>query len=192
MNPFAVLELPERATLTTDEVKEQFVRLSAEHHPDHPGAAAGTRERFTQINQAYQLLLSPGARLKALLQQRFPDTFEIKGALPEGLLDLFSLIGPTLQEADAFLAKKSKATSALAEALLAPQLIETQEKLGQAANAVNQHLETATARLEEIDRLLDPAKANEGALNTASVLCREFLYLEKWQAQIQSRFHELF
>lgn len=179
MNPFKVLGLPETAALSSDLLKERFQELSREHHPDQSNSDAS---RFTEINQAYQQLASSGGRLKAFLQIRHAESFELKGTLPEGLLDLFTKIGSTLQDADAFLAKKSKATTMLAEALLTPELLATQQALSESGQIVEDHLTTAEAKLPE-------AEAYD--LPQASALCRELLYLEKWRSQIQARFHEL-
>lgn len=191
MNPFAVLGLPERAALSAEEVKARFLELSAQHHPDRQTSpAAPDRNRFTEVNLAYQQLHSTGGRIKALLEHRFPESFELKGRLPEGLIGLFSKVGATLQEADAFLAKKAKANTNLAEALLAPAMIKTQGILAEAAGQVKERLDAVEARLPEIDALLERDDSPE-ALALASVLCREALYLEKWRSQIQERFHQL-
>ena len=183
MNPFTVLDLPEQASLSTQEVKARFQELSRIHHPDQQSHSTEDSNRFAEINQAYQALSTAGGRLKALLQARHGDAFKLKGTLPEGLLDLFTSVGTMLQSADSFLAKKSKATTMLAEALLAPELLTTQQELGKAMQTVNQRLEQAESKLPALETALD--------LQEASALCREFLYLEKWQGQIQARFHEL-
>ncbi len=183
MNPFAVLDLPERASLSTEEVKTRFQELSRTHHPDQQSTGSDGSKPFAEINQAYQALSTAGGRLKALLQSRHGDVFELKGTLPEGLLDLFTMVGSTLQSADSFLAKKPKATTMLAEALLAPELLTTQQGLGRAMQTVNERQAAAEASLPEIEASLE--------LGEASALCRELIYLEKWQAQIQARFHEL-
>ena len=183
MNPFRVLGLPERASLSTEEVKARFQELSRTHHPDQQNDSAEKSNDFAEINQAYQALSSPAGRLKACLQTRHGDAFELKGSLSEGLLNLFTGIGSALQTADTFLAKKSKATTLLAEALLAPELLATQQALGQAMHSVNDRLSEAETRIPEMD--------SEKDLEEASALCRELIYLEKWQSQIQSRFHEL-
>lgn len=180
MNPFAVLGLPERPTLTDAEVTERFQALSREQHPDR---AHTPSDAFTEITQAYQALRSRGQRLKALLQLRFPDTFQLKGVLPEGLLELFSVVSQALQTADTYLEKKRRATTALAEALLAPELMRVQAALGEASHVV-------TARLQDIDEEIAKFETTL-VLETASRLCRESLYLEKWQSQIQQRFHDL-
>ena len=190
MNPFTVLGLPERVAVSPATVMERFRELSAAHHPDGQGASSADRERFTEINQAYGQLRTAGGRLKALLQARFPEAWETKGSLPDGLLGLFSRVSAILQRADAFLARKAKASTALAEALLAPDLLSTREQLIRAGNLVEQHLERAEARLPGIDAAIDGCEAT--AQQEASALCQEVLYLEKWQSQIRNRIQGLF
>lgn len=186
-NPFAILDLPESAALDDAEVQERFVQLSAACHPDRMEANPDDRQRFTEINEAHRQLRTPGGRLKALLQLRFPDAFAVKRAVPDALLTLFSDIGATLQDADAYVKKKSQATTEISQALLAPQLLEVQRGLSTAQTRLDERQDALAARLPEIERSLkDPA-----GLEAASRCCRELLYLEKWRSQIRERFHQL-
>lgn len=185
MNPFETLGLPSSPALTDEEVHQRFVELSAQHHPDRSDAREADRQRFAEINEAYRQLRTHGVRLKALLECQHGDAFQLKGPVPETLLSRFASVGSVIQEADAFLDRKRQATTTLAEALLTPDLLKTQNALSQANEAIHQDLDQALREMASLDLASAP-------LDSASTLCRTLLYLEKWQGQIQNRLHDLF
>ena len=59
-NPYDVLELQSNAT--ADEIRLAFRRLAAQHHPDRHQNSAQAQARFTEINNAYQILSDPHKR----------------------------------------------------------------------------------------------------------------------------------
>lgn len=59
-NHYEVLGLKKDCTAT--EVKEQFIRLSKEYHPDTNPEASESHKRFIAINEAYSVLSKPGLR----------------------------------------------------------------------------------------------------------------------------------
>ncbi len=59
-DPYEVLGLSRDAS--ESEVKAQFRKLAAKHHPDRNPADADAAERFKEINQAYQILSNPKTR----------------------------------------------------------------------------------------------------------------------------------
>ncbi len=191
MNPFSILALPAKANLEEGVIRNQFQILSKQSRANSSVASkeATSRDRLAELSEAYQVVLSPAKRLQSLLAIHYGDNFELKGAIPEALVDLFSQVGGATQEADAFATQKSKATTALAEAVLAPKLLIIQQVLGDTMAAVNEELNFATGRLDEVDCLIS-ANLTE-ALEPSAALCRQLIYLEKWQQQIQARFHAL-
>lgn len=51
---YALLGITESAT--ADEIKKAFKKLAVQHHPDKKG---GNKEKFQEINEAYQVLNDP-------------------------------------------------------------------------------------------------------------------------------------
>jgi molecular chaperone DnaJ len=61
-DPYEVLGV---STSATDaEIKAQFRRLAAQHHPDKNPNDPGAQARFTEINQAFQILSDPDQRAR--------------------------------------------------------------------------------------------------------------------------------
>ncbi len=186
-DPFDLLGVPPKAEQDVTELKNRFETLQKESHPD--SAKAPDTKRYANLQQAYQTLSLPGKRLKALLIRVFGDQYDSRGPVPNSLMTLFSEISEVLMSADAFVAKKTKATTAIAQSLLTPELLKVQSQLGQAQQILQNSLDEAIVKLPDIDTLLETDR--ERALSEGSFLTRELLYLEKWQSQVRERFHRL-
>src|SRR5438270_13876413 len=95
---FAALGQPRRPWLEPEALKEEFHRLTAEHHPDRTGDAA----RFTEINAAYAVLRDPVARIRHLLELEAPAVLAAVPPLPEALTETFMRIATLRRTIDAF------------------------------------------------------------------------------------------
>ncbi len=72
-NIFALFELEPAPALDVAALKERFARATAESHPDKFAQAPETERqavdaRYAALNQAYQTLIDPRARLLALYE----------------------------------------------------------------------------------------------------------------------------
>ena len=180
---FDVLGIARRASLSTDEVRAGFQQQGAKIHPDGAGDPDDRKRRetsFQQLTEAYSLLTSTPRRLKHLLELLAPGATR-GGVLDESLMGLFGTINSVLQKADALLAKKAQATSALAKALLAAESLETEELLATAAGELLQRQEVLDAKLTAFDAADSPDPA------ALAGLAQEAAFLEKWESQIQQR-----
>lgn len=176
MNAFETFSLQPSLELNTNSLKEIYQNLAASNHPDN----GGEKEQFDLINKHYQELKSPSSRLKLYMQVKGIE-HDPRGAVSNDLMDLFMQVGSLLQSSDAFLRKKSQATSVLAKALLEAESMETQEQLSDLIAVVEEKVESLTSSFTE--------KLEERALPQ---LARNLAFLEKWQAQLQQRYGALF
>lgn len=192
---FQLLELPRRAWLNSDEVRKTFQQLAADVHPDKesdPLKRESLQELFAGLNDACACLSSTPRRLRHLLELEYPELAGQKsGAVMEdAMMDLFSTTAAAIQQAASVLARKQKAATALAKAMLAGEVMQAQEALEAAAARVEDFI---AAQDEEL-RNLDAAKEAGGAcsgLKLASLAARA-AFLEKWQAQIRAAFAGFF
>ena len=83
---FALLEQPRMPWLDPAPLKEVFHRKTLEQHPD--ATAAGSEDRFAELNAAYQALQDPKRRLHHLLslENRAPAANQM---VPQELQELF-------------------------------------------------------------------------------------------------------
>src|SRR5687767_12320529 len=83
---FQLLELPRQPWLDEDRVREQFQRLAGAAHPD---GASGDNAQFVALNQAWQTLRSPTARLRHYLELAHPEVLPPAGTSSAVSADLF-------------------------------------------------------------------------------------------------------
>ncbi len=176
MNAFDTFSLSPALVLDLDELRQVYQNLAAQNHPDK----GGDKKLFEKINLDYAILRSPAKRIKAIMDHQGIE-YDTRGAVSNDLMDLFMLVGALIQEADAFLRKKSAATSILAKALLEAESMELQDKL-------SEHIATIESNQSQItERFATPIDKSE-----LPQIARNLSFLEKWQAQLQQRYGSLF
>jgi curved DNA-binding protein CbpA len=173
MNPFTRLGLEQRLTLSEAELREAFRSAGKSGHPD----AGGSGDDFALLQDAFTRLSSPSRRLRCWLEAK-GLTGEERGAISPALLDLFSIVGAALQQADAVTKRREAALSALAKAMLEPSVQQARESLEAALDQVSKALQTEEARFPEL----------EAGRGDPWLVARDLAFLEKWQAELKSRF----
>lgn len=176
MNAFETFSLEPSLGLDLESLRRLYQELAAQNHPD----SGGDQSSFERINQHYAELKSPANRLK-LYMEACNIQHDPRGAVSNDLMDLFMQVGALLQSSDAFLRKKSKASSALAKALLEAESMETQQQLSDLLAVVEQKVEALTHSFSQ-----------DLADDSLPSLARNLSFLEKWQAQLQQRYGSLF
>jgi curved DNA-binding protein CbpA len=182
-DPFAILGLPHQAWMDAEMARAAFQKRGAAIHPDavsDPQEKAQRVAAFQELTEAFSILTSTPRRLKSLLES-LGAPLDRAMPLGEELLAWFGKVQNGLQEADAFLAKKSAATSPLAKALLTNDALACEEKLSALATL----LYTANANLENELKAMDAA--GEVALENLQKAAQQASFLEKWERQVQQR-----
>ena len=184
---FALLGLPRRAVLDAGEVRVAFQRCAAAVHPDGAGddeERAGRTAQFAELNDAQAVLTSLPQRLRHLLALNFPDTAAARtGAVMDNTtMELFSAVATAVQQAAAVQAKKQKAATALAKAMLAGGEMAARESIESATRQVEAARTALEAELEECEG--DAEKLRSCAARAG--------FLEKWQAQLRAAFAGFF
>jgi DnaJ-class molecular chaperone len=176
MDPFTRLGLPRRLAISESELREAFRIAGKSDHPD----AGGSGEQFTALQEAFALLSRPSKRLRVWLECE-GLTGEERGAISPQLLDLFSAVGTALQQADDITRRRSAALSNLAKAMLEPAVQAAREKL--------------EASLEEVALAIQVQETAfpliESGQGDPWLIARDLAFLEKWQAELKSRFSGL-
>src|ERR1700722_19060937 len=120
---FALLDEPRRPWIDPEALKQNFLALSAQVHPDRVhNAPAAERQaadgRFSQLNGAYNCLRDPNERLRHFLELEQGTKLKDIQNVPPETTDLFFETGRLCKEADAFLEEKSRAGSPVLKARL--------------------------------------------------------------------------
>ena len=180
---FASLGFERRAALDAEAVKARFQELGRELHPD---AQDGDSQAFSALNEAQAVLSRPSARLRHLIELLWGAEAVASlrgGAMSTEVMERFAEIGAVLARADSLIARKAKAQSALARALLAGEEMEVNQALMEAGGT----LMRLRRGLEATFPSLDEKIATGGGEHESVEACRDLSFAEKWQAQLQER-----
>lgn len=188
-HPFALFELEPAPEIDVAALKERFARETSESHPDKfargtEAERAAAESRYSALNQAYQVLIDPRARLLALYEltkgQKPPDIQRI----PPGTMDLFKEVGELCRELDEFLEKKRNATGRMEKAGLMAQELTLQDAL----TDLRMKLEAFGATVEaEIAALDKKWRGGDKDLNALEAVYRKYSYLARWRQQLEER-----
>ena len=197
-DPFALLGVPRRPWIDSELLKQKFLSLSAESHPDrlHQANEAQKRaaqDQFTDLNTAYQSLRDHRERLLRLseleLGKRTPEVQNI----PPELMTLFLEVGKLCRDADAFLAQRAQQTSPLLQVQLFERAQEWIERLRALQRQVTHSSEALLAEVQQLDAGWEELRLAEkqGRLQRLHEIAGLINYFKKWNTQLQGRIVQL-
>ena len=188
-NPFALFELEPAPALDASALKERFARATGETHPDKFAQASdaekdSAEQRYSALNQAYQALIDPRARLLALYEmtkgQKPPDIQRI----PPGTMDLFKEVGELCRELDTFLERKRATTGRLEKAGLMSEELMLQDALTELRMKLEQFGATVDAEITALDTRW---RSGDKDLAALEAVYRKYSYLARWRQQLEER-----
>jgi len=198
---FALLREQRRPWIDVDLLKQKFLALSAEVHPDRVHGAGesekrAAQERYAELNAAYNCLREPKERLVHLLELETGAKPKQVQNVPSDLMDAFMEITNVCRGADAFLAEKTATASPLLKLQLFEREQEWTEKLMKLQGKINSWREELMSRLKEIDseweKNRNPGTAErQRLLGSLESQCQLLGYFGRWSAQIQERIVQL-
>jgi curved DNA-binding protein CbpA len=198
MDYFALLNEPRRPWLDADLLKQKFLALSADAHPDKIHSASDAEKsiagkQFAVINAAYNCLLEPKSRLLHLLELELGTKPKDIQQIPPALADLFAEIAAACHKADAFLAEKSKVTSPLLQVQMFERAQDWIEKLNSLQRKLNELRGKLSDDLKSLDAkwITNNPETRGDLLKRLEELYRLSGYFNRWNNQIQERVVQL-
>jgi DnaJ-domain-containing protein 1 len=198
---FALLNQPRRPWLDPDSLKQKFLALSSEVHPDRVHAAGdaekrAAQKRYTELNSAYNRLRHPKERLLHLLELELGKKPEQLQPIPADLMTSFIEVGQIGREADSFLEEKKKTKSPLLQVQLFERGEEWRSKLNLLQQRLNSRQEELITQLKSLDADYwkadaKPASMPPELLRRLEELYRLFGFFARWSEQIQERLVQL-
>jgi curved DNA-binding protein CbpA len=195
---FALLNEPRRPWLDADLLKQKFLALASEVHPDRVHNASESEKfavtkRYTELNAAFNCLAEPKSRLLHLLELELGAKPKDVQQIPAVLANLFAEIATVCHKADEFFAEKSKVTSPLLQVQLFARAQEWIEKLNSLQRKLNGLREKLTGELKSLDGkwIENNSETRGGLLKKLEELYRLFGYFNRWNNQIQERVAQL-
>jgi len=193
---FSLLNETRRPWLDAARLRQKFLGLAAEFHPDRTHNApeaekAAAHQHYAALNAAYNCLAEPKLRVLHLLElERGGKPADIQ-TIPAALADLFASIAGVCREADTFLLEREKVTSPLLKIQWFERAQDWIERLNGWQKKLGDLRGNLDARLEELDR--DWMKTNGDTGQKTAILARLeelyrlFGYFNRWQSQLQER-----
>ena len=195
---FALLNEPRRPWLDPDSLKQKFLALAADAHPDRMHNAgesekAEATRRYAQLNTAYHCLAEPKLRLRHLLELELGAKPGDIQPIPNALADLFAEIATVCKSADNFLTEKSQVTSPLLQVQLFERGQDWIGRLNLLQRKLNERHGKLTGELKSLDEkwLAADAGTRREILPGLDELYRLFGYFNRWNNQIQERVVQL-
>jgi curved DNA-binding protein CbpA len=187
---FAVLEQPRRPWLEPEQLKEQYQRLAAEHHPDRKSQGDRVPSPFTAVNEAYRVLSNPRLRLHHLIDLETQgvartETSEVAAELAEIFMEAAHVVSLT----DAHLRKLEQATSALTKSLRQTEAINLRKNVDLLLERLQQSYAKAERDLQRADETW--SKDLSIPVDELQELARRFTFLERWIGQLRERQFQL-
>jgi hypothetical protein len=198
MDYFALLNEPRRPWLDPDLLKQKFLALAADAHPDRVHNAseaekAEVTQCYAQLNTAFNTLAEPKLRLLHLLELELGIKPKDIQTIPAALADLFAEVANDCRNADGFLAEKNQATSPLVQVQLFERGQEWVEKLNGLQRKLNELRGQLVNELKSLDArwISADAVSRREILPQLEELYRLFGYFNRWNNQIQERVVQL-
>ena len=188
---FSLLNEPRRPWLDGDLLKQKFLTLASDLHPDrvHNASDAEKSEatkRYAELNAAYNCLLEPKSRLLHLLELESGAKPKDVQQIPPALADLFAEVANSCRSADSFLVEKSAVTSPLLQVQWFERAQEWIERLNLLQKKLGGLHEQLLGELKAADANWLTAARPE-LLARLEELYRLFSYFNRWSRQLQER-----
>lgn len=198
MDYFALLKQQRRPWLDPNVLKEIFVALSGDLHPDRVHEAsvaqkAQAQQVYAELNVAYQCLREPKERLRHLLELEHGGKPEQVQSIPSALMEVSLAIAQACREADQFLVQKGKTTSPLLQVELFERGQEHTEKLTVLVKHLGVRRESLLADLKDVDSIWIQRITTERVtqLKRMEEIYRLLSYYEKWNGHLRERIVQL-
>jgi len=189
---FELLSEARRPWLDSELLKEKFLTLSAQYHPDRVHNAdkserSAAQKRYVEINAAYNLLRDPKDRLLHLLELELGAKPKDVQTIPSELIPLFTELSQVCREADGLVSEKSKTTSPLLKVEMFQHGQECTEKLTAIRQRVSAERERLLEEVRKIDARWNDCSDRKAHVQKIEELYRLLSYFTRWEEQLRER-----
>jgi DnaJ-domain-containing protein 1 len=196
---FALLDEPRRPWVDPGALKNKFLQLSTELHPDrvHQADTAARQEaqmRYAELNAASSCLREPKDCVRHFLELETGSKLKDVQEIPPEIIESFLSITQACREADVFLARKAAVTSPLLQVQLfqegqriSHQLLQLKATVNDWRNQLVEELQNLSSKWE----MADGDTAREQLLKRLEEIYRLLGYYGRWEQQLHERNFQL-
>jgi curved DNA-binding protein CbpA len=188
MDHFARFGLEPRPWLDADALKESFLRLSAEAHPDKAQASEKefSERHFQELNESYHVLRTTRLRLLHLLELCGAPKEQQVQDVPPAAIEFFPVVAGATRRADALIQEKAAAGSPMLKVQMMERGLEEVEALQELQGRLGEKIRGIEDSLKALDEKWSPAPS-PGGLKAVREAAAALGFLERWNAQLQER-----
>ena len=187
-NHFARFGFEPRPWLDPELIKQRFLELSAEAHPDKatPADKAASEKNFQELNESFQVLRSTRSRLLHLLEISGVPKLEHVQNVPPDALEFFAEVAGVTKEADKIIKEKADASSPMLK-------VQIMERGLEHASVIQSLQEKLRGRTRIIEDWLKTLSTNWGeppgssAIDSLKECAAALGFLDRWTSQLQER-----
>jgi DnaJ-domain-containing protein 1 len=201
IDKFALLSEPRSPWGDPEVLKQKFIALSSEVHPDRvhnhsEQEKVAANQRYSELNAAYNCLREPKDRLQHLLELELGAKPKDIQRIPDGMMEEFFEVGKLCKQVDAFLSEKEKISSPLLKVQLFERGLEWTDKLNLLQQKIKARRDTLIGELQSMSSTwtTDASHSNanrQHSLEHLEEIYRLLSYFARWSAQIQERVVQL-
>ena len=175
-----------RPWIDQEQLKERFLQLSAEVHPDKTLDKPAAERAFTELNSSYNVLRNTRARLLHLLELCGAPGKEHVQDVPDAALDFFAEVAAVTKSVEALLRKKTAADSPMLKVQLMSESLAQLEKVQEIQDRIRAKIEAVETGLAQLSLDWPPPHAESGlkALREAAAALG---FLDRWNSQLHER-----
>lgn len=190
VNPFEILGVEARPLPDPEVVKERYLELSGQEHPDRveESGRSDAVERSMRLNGAFKMVSKTSARLRALLEEEGVEVNSHAQRIPPDLSDLFMSIGMLWRELDGFLIRCEASETELERAMMAKEVVAFLRRLQEVQGQVFEKRQELNETLVKVD---EGWMRGERDLKELEVLYQREAFVEKWEEQAGERMHRI-
>jgi len=188
MNHFTRFGLEPRPWIDLEGLKEKFLKLSAETHPDKVAATekSSSERHFQELNESYNVLRNTRARLLHLMELSGLPKQEHVQDVPAAAMELFPLIASATKRADALIREKAAAGSPMLKVQLMGRGLQEIETLQELQRRISESIQGIEDSLKALDAGWSPPPSAP-ALKRVQEAAAALGFLERWNGQLQER-----
>jgi curved DNA-binding protein CbpA len=187
---FALLKQPRRPWLDEAQLKQQFLALSSEAHPDRihgatSEAKAAATQRFTELNTAFNCLKEPRDRVRHLVELELGRKPGDLKNVPGELADAFMKIATASLTTERLVGERAQIQSPLLQAGFLEKIQPHLVALEQLQREVARMHAVALGRLRSLDEAWQESSDHRTILLQLEELAQMLGFHGRWQAQLQ-------
>lgn len=185
MDHFARLDLPRQAWIEPELIKQRFLTLSAECHPDKarsPEDKHVAEQAFKELNESYNVVRNPRTRIVHLLELEEGVKAPHVQNVPQQALEFFAPVAEITRRADELLKQKASALSPMMKAQLFEKGLEVTDSLQALQGRIAARLAAIESELKSF-----PHEAAGPDKDRLREIAATLGFLDRWQSQLQER-----